>query len=76
LESQLNETHKELSSSELIIKLLYKEINDITTEKMPKPTYTISEYNAGGDVASSNTWSRVASKQPYNKNKTRIPDTK
>jgi hypothetical protein len=30
--SQLDETRKELSSSQLIIKLLYKEIKNITTE--------------------------------------------
>jgi hypothetical protein len=75
LESLLDETRKELSSSQLIIKLLHKEIIDITTEKMPKPTNTIPGYEAGGNVASSYTWSRVASKQPHNKNKARIPNT-
>ena len=38
LESQLDETRKELSSSQLIIELLYKEMNDITTEKTLRPT--------------------------------------
>jgi hypothetical protein len=75
LESLLDETCKELSSSQLIIKLLHKEINDITTEKTPKPTNTIPEYEAGGNVASSNMWSRVASKRPHNKNKARISNT-
>ena len=39
-------------------------VNDITTEKTPRPTATnnISEYEAGGGgVAASNTWYRVAS---------------
>ena len=65
----------ELSSSQLIIKLLYKEINDITTEKTLKPTNTIPDHVAGGNVASSNTWSQVASKRPHNINKVRISDT-
>jgi len=43
-------------------------------EKTPKPTNTIPGYEAGGNVASSSTWSRVASKQPC-KNKARIPNT-
>jgi hypothetical protein len=75
LESLLDEICKELSSSQLIIKLLYKEINDITMEKTHKPTNTIPEHEAGGNVTSSNTWSRVASKRPQNINKARIPDT-
>jgi hypothetical protein len=66
---------RKISSSQLIIKLLHKEINDITTEKTPKPTNAIPEYEAGGNVASSNTWSRVASKRPHNKNKARISNT-
>jgi hypothetical protein len=74
LESLLDEKHKELSSSQLIIKLLHKEIIDITTEKMPKPTNTIPGYEAGVNVASSSTWSRIASKRPH-KNKARIPNT-
>jgi hypothetical protein len=76
LESQLDETHKELSSSQLIIKLLYKEIIDITKVKTPKPTNTISECEAGGDVTSPNKWSSVAPKQLCDKNKARISDTK
>jgi len=75
LESLLDETRKELSSSQLIIKLLHKEIIDITTEKTPKTTNTIPGYEAGGNVASSNTWSRVASKRLHNKNNARIPNT-
>jgi len=67
LESQFDETRKELSSSQLIIKLLYKEINDSTTEKMPGPTNTIPECEAGGGTASSNSWSSVASRRPYKK---------
>jgi hypothetical protein len=82
LESLLDETRKELSSShikiisssQLIIKLLHKEIIDITMEKTPKPTNTIPGYEAGGNVASSYTWSRVASKRPHNKYKARIPN--
>jgi len=74
LDSQLEETCKELSSSQLIIKLLYKEINDITTEKTPKPTNTTSECETGVDVASSNKWPSVASKWLYNKNKARNAD--
>jgi hypothetical protein len=52
--SQLDETRKELSSPQLIIKLFYKEINDITTEKTPRSTAVnnIAEYEAGGGVAS------------------------
>ena len=74
LESLLDETHKELSPSQLIIKLLHKEIIDITMEKTPKPTNTIPGYEAGGNIALSSTWSRVASKRPH-KNKARIPNT-
>jgi len=73
-DSQLEKTCKELSSSQLIIKLLYKEINDITTEKTPKPTNTTSECETGVDVALSNKWSSAASKRPYNKNKARNSD--
>jgi hypothetical protein len=71
LESHLEETCKKLSPSQLIIKLLYKEINDIATEKMPKPSNTISDCETGVDVASPNKWSSIASKRPYNKNKAR-----
>jgi len=56
------------------MKLLYKGINDITTEKTPKPFDTITECETGVDVASSNKWSSVASRRPYNKNKTRNSD--
>jgi hypothetical protein len=75
LESLLHETCKELNSSQLIIKILHKEIIDITTEKTPKPTNNIPEHEAGGNVASSNAWPRVASKQPHNVNKARVSDT-
>jgi hypothetical protein len=44
-------------------------------EKTHKPTNTIPEHDAGGNVTSSTTWSRVASKRPHNINKARIPDT-
>jgi hypothetical protein len=74
LDSQLEETCRELSSSQLITKPLYKEINDIITEKTSKPTNTNSECETGVDVASSNKWSSVASKRPYNKNKARNSD--
>jgi hypothetical protein len=49
---------------------LYKEINYITTEKMPKP----SECETDVDVASFNKWSSVATKRSYNKNKARNSD--
>jgi hypothetical protein len=62
LDSQLEETCKELSSSQLIIKLLYKEINDITMEKTPRPPNTVSECEPDVDVALSNKWSNIASK--------------
>ena len=75
LESLLDEIRKELSSSQFIIKLLHKEIIGITTEKMLKPINTIPGYEVGGNVASSYTWSRVASKRPHNKNKARVPNT-
>ena len=75
MESLLDETRKELSSSQLIIKLLYKEINDISTEKTLKPTNSIPDHVAGGNVASSNTWSKVASKRTHSINKVRISDT-
>lgn len=47
LESQWEQTRKELSSSQLVIKLFYKEINDITAEKTPKLSNTISECETG-----------------------------
>jgi len=75
LESLLDKTRKESSLSQLIVKLLHKEINDNTAEMTPKPTTTIPEYEAGDNVASSNTWSRVASKRLHNKNKARISNT-
>ena len=62
LVGQLDEACKELSSSQLIIQLLYKEISDITAEKMLKLTNTISEYNTNSDAVLSNTWSTVGSK--------------
>jgi hypothetical protein len=43
LVSQLEEICKELSSSQLIIKLLHKEINDITTKKTYKPPDTTTK---------------------------------
>ena len=46
---------------------MYKDINDFTTEKTPTPSNTISECESGVDVASSNKWSSVTSKWPYNK---------
>ena len=41
---------------------------------MPKPTNTIPGCEAGCNIASPSTWSRVASKRPH-KNKARIPNT-
>ena len=72
---QLDEARKELSSSQLIIQLLYKEISDITAEKMLKLTNTVSEYNTNSDAVLSNTWSTVGSKWLHNKNKTSIFDS-
>ena len=76
--SQLEETRKELSSSQLIIKLLYKEIKEITKERTPRPTTTSinnnAEYEDGVDIATPSTWSRVVSKQPQNKGKPRISE--
>jgi hypothetical protein len=74
LVSQLDEARKELSSSQLIIQLLYKEISDITAEKTLKLTNTISEYT-NSDAVLSNTWSTVASKWLHNKNETSIFDS-
>ena len=74
LYSQLEETRKELSSFQLIIKLLCKEINDITAEKKPTPSNTISELQPVVDDVSSNKWSSVTSKRTYNKNKAINPD--
>jgi hypothetical protein len=71
LVSQLEETRKELSSSQLIINLLYKEINDITTEKTSKPSNTTSEYETDIDVTSSSKWFNVASIRPYKEIKAR-----
>jgi len=75
LDSQLEKTCKELSSSQLIIKLLYKEVNDITTEKTPRSPNSTSECEPGVEVASSNKWSIIASKRSYNKNKASNSDT-
>lgn len=69
LVSQLDEACKELSSSQLIIQLLYKEISNITAEKTLKLTNTVSEYT-NSDAVLSNTWSTVASKRLHNKNET------
>jgi hypothetical protein len=62
LDSQLEKTHKELSSSQSIIKLLHKEVNDITTEKTHRSPNSTTECEPVTDVASSNKWSNVASK--------------
>jgi hypothetical protein len=74
LESQLEETCKELRSSQLIIKLLYKEINESATEKPSRPTTTIPEYEPSVDATSTNRWSTIVSKRQYNRNKTRTSD--
>ena len=68
---QLEETHKELSSSQLIKKLLYKEINDITTEMMYNRTTTISMYETGDEVDLNTKWSTIASKRLCNVSKAR-----
>jgi hypothetical protein len=62
---QLEETRKELSSSQLIIRLLYNEINDITSAKSFKPINTNCECETGNEVNSTNKWSDIASKQMY-----------
>jgi hypothetical protein len=63
LVSQLEETRKEL-----IIMLLYKEINDITTEKTFKPSDTTLQYEAYIDSTSSSKW---AGRRPYKELKAR-----
>jgi hypothetical protein len=65
---QLEETRKELSSSQLVIKLLYKEINDITSVKSFTPASTNYECKTGG---STNKWSYIASKRMYKASKAR-----
>lgn len=62
LESQLGETCKELRSSQLIIKLLYKEINESATQKPPRPTTTTPEYEPGVNATSTTRWSTIVSK--------------
>ena len=74
LERQLEESLVELSSSQLIIKLLYKELKDITSVKMTKqPNVTqpnsTTESDTTVDVTSSKTRSRVAFKHHHSKNK-------
>ena len=71
LERQLEETRKELSSSQLIIKLLYEEISESTTARLSRPTSTIPECEPGVEATSTNSWSTIASKRQYNGNKTR-----
>jgi hypothetical protein len=62
LVSQLEETSKGLILFQLLIKLLYKEINDITTEKMFKLSDTTLQYEVYNDSTSSRKW---ADKRPY-----------
>ena len=56
------------------MKILYKTIRDITTEKTSKPSNTIPVYEISVDVSLSNKWSSVALRRPYNKNKARNSD--
>jgi len=74
LERQLEELHMELSSSQLIIKLLYKELKDITSEKTTKQPnlnqpHSTTESDTTVETTSSKAWSRVASKHHHFKNK-------
>ena len=71
LERQLEETRKELSSSQLIIELLYKVISESTTERLSRPTSTNPECDPGVEATLTNSWSTIASKRQYNGNKTR-----
>ena len=71
LERQLEETRKELSSSQLITELLYKVISESNTERPSRPTSTIPECEPGVEATSTNRWSTIASKRQYNGNKTR-----
>jgi hypothetical protein len=59
---QLEEKRKELSSSQLVIKLLYKEISESTTEEPSKLTSTIPECEPGVDATSTNSWSTTVIK--------------
>jgi hypothetical protein len=55
---------------------LYKEINDIATEKPSRPSNTISEYEPSVDATSTNRWSTIVSKRPYSRNKARKSDNR
>jgi hypothetical protein len=54
-----------------MIKLLRKEINDITTEKMSNSTTTVSMYETGDEVDWNTKWSTIAPKRRCNVSKAR-----
>ena len=70
LERQLEESHMELSFSQLIVRLLYKELKDITTQKTTMQCDSTPKYNTSDDDVSANTWIKITSKHQHNKYKT------
>ena len=67
LESQLKEAFLELSSSQFIIKLLYKELNEATA-KHTSVRSAITENGVCEESVVATTWSKVASKYSCGKN--------
>jgi hypothetical protein len=67
-ESRLKETLLELSSSQLIVKILYKELNEVTTKHSSMSPNTISGNQVCEDSAVRNTCSEVTSKHLCNSN--------
>jgi hypothetical protein len=60
----------ELSSSQFIIKLLYKELNDVTAKHAPASD-AVSESGGREDLAARISWSEVTSKYSYNTHRSR-----
>jgi hypothetical protein len=71
LVSLLEEARNELCSSQLIIRLLYKEVENITMEKTYKPSNSTFEYGTETIIPASNKWSNVASKRLHKEFKAR-----
>jgi hypothetical protein len=67
LESQLKEAFLELSSSQFIVKLLYKELNEATA-KHTTVRSAITENGVCEESVVPTTWSKVASKYSCGKN--------
>ena len=65
----------ELSSTQLIIKLLYKELNDSTTKQSSLSTKIFSESCVYEDSVLPSKWTTVASKDLYNSDKPRSLET-